>query len=322
MSRAQLEIRAELPAALDAMALADLWNASMADDMPTSTRLLAWALDAQPPRSVAVWLAWQNGQPVGFALASHLGEAGIGWVDALAVPARANRAAVRTALLAAVALWLQGAGCVAMQIGGGPRSLMRGILQSSPRAAFFVSRGYADAGSVADMSADLARYAPPADAPAFAGVVRPPHAHDRDEVNAFLANPAALCNIPMDVDADTAALLLLTVTLRDGRFADLMLLWSARGLEGLSLLLFADSATPLDLAYPYTLPRPWSAIGPLLVRADSAAGAAGMLLDAAMRRLHNNGANSCVAMGVRERALYAAYGFEPVRTWSVFVKRL
>jgi hypothetical protein len=117
-------------------------------------------------------------------------------------------------------------------------------------------------------------------------------------------------------------LLLIDGTLREGRFADLMLLWSARGLEGLSILIFPDSATPLDLAYPYNLPRGWSALGPVLVRADAADGATGMLLDASLRRLHNNGANSCVALGVRTRALYADYRFQALRTWSLFVKRL
>ena len=49
MSRAKavLEIRAEAPQALDALMLADLWNAAWDDEMPTSARLLAWALEAQ-----------------------------------------------------------------------------------------------------------------------------------------------------------------------------------------------------------------------------------------------------------------------------------
>jgi hypothetical protein len=152
--------------------------------------------------------------------------------------------------------------------------------------------------------------------------VRPPHPRDRDDVDALLAHPAALWNAALDTEADAPSLLLIDDTLLNGRFADLMLLWSARGLEGLSILIFPDSATPLDLAYPYSLPRGWSALGPVLVRTGATDGAAGMLLDASLRRLHNNGANSCVALGVRTRALYADYRFQALRTWSLFVKRL
>ncbi len=327
-ANAALQIRAESPASLDALALADLWNGAMADDMPTSARLLTWALTAQPPRQVALWVAYQAGAPVGFVVASHLGDGALGWVDALAVPVRPNRAAVRTGLLDSAMAWLHAAGCSAMQVGGGARSLMRGVLQASQRADYFVSRDYDDAGRRFDMHVDLARYAPPADAPVFAGVVRPPHPRDRDDVDALLADSSALWNGALDSDADNAALLPVLDTLRDGRFADLMLLWSGRGLEGLILLIFADSATPLDVVYPYGLPRPWTGLGPVLLRADSAMGhggtaaAAGMLFDASLRRLHNNGANSCVATGVRDRALYAQYGFKPLRTWQAYVKRL
>lgn len=324
MSRAhaELQIRAESPATLDALTLADLWNHSATDDMPTSARLISWATDAQPPRSVSVWLASQNGQPVGFAAASHVGDCGVGWVDALAVPARANRAAVRTTLLADAVEWLQAAGCATLQVGGGPRSLMRGALDGSPRADFFVRRGFVAAGSVTDMAADLARYTPPPDATPFAGVVRPPHPRDRDNVDALLAEPSALVNVAMGAKVDAAVLLLVNDMLRSGRFADLMLLWSARGLEGLSVLIFADSAMPIELAYPWSLPRPWAALGPVLLRGDAGAGASALLLDASLRRLHNNGGNSCVAMGVRERALYATYTFKPLRNWTVFVRRV
>lgn len=324
MSRAHaaFQIRAESPVTLDALVLADLWNHAVTADMPTSAHLIAWAMDAHAPRSVGVWLAWQDGQPVGFATASHVGDCSVGWVDALAVPARSNRAAMRTALLTDAAAWLQATGCAVLQVGGGPRSLMRGALDGGQRVDFFVSRGFVDAGSVDDMAVDLARYAPPTNASPFAGVVRPPRPRDRDDVDALLAEPSALVSEAMGAEVDTAALLLVKDTLRSGRFADLMLLWSARGLEALSILIFADSATPIELAYPYSLPRPWALLGPALARTDTAPGASGMLLDASLRRLHSNGVNSCVALGVSRRALYAEYGFKPLRTWKVFVKRL
>ena len=125
MSRAKavLEIRAEAPQALDALMLADLWNAAWDDEMPTSARLLAWALEAQSPRSVAVWVASQNGQPLGFIIASHVADGVLGWVDALAVRPHAESAVVHSALLEAASGWLKAAGCVTVEIGGGVRSL-------------------------------------------------------------------------------------------------------------------------------------------------------------------------------------------------------
>ncbi len=327
MSRAHdsFQLRAESRATLDYSVVTDLWNRAAPDDLPTSARLLAWAMDAQPPRNLCVWIAWQDQEPVGFVVASHLGADALGWVDALAVPSRSNRAAVRTELLAQAATWLQSQGCTTVQFGGGPRSLMRGApdwFAPLQPVDFFERRGFSDVGLVSDMVVDLARYTAPADAQPFAGVVRPANPRDRDDLVALISCEAGLTSALRDNDASPGSLLLVEDTLRKGRLADFMLLWSARGLEGLCLLVFADSATPIDLAYPYGMPRPWAVLGPVLIRADAAPGAADMLLDASLRRLHNTGANSAMAMGVSERALFARYGFKSVRNWRVLVKRL
>ena len=74
-----------------------------------------------------------------------------------------------------------------------------------------------------------------------------------------------------------------------------MLLWTEQGVESCCALTFGDSWRPLERFYPYALPRPWGQLGSVGVSAGCRGRGYGIaLLDAALRRLHNNGVNGCV----------------------------
>jgi hypothetical protein len=178
---------------------------------------------------------------------------------------------------------------------------------------------------VADLRADVARYTPPADADELAGVVRPAQRRDADNVVDLLNNAAQL-RLNGAAIRPAFAFAVLRPLLEEGRIADLMLLWTTNGVQGVAQLVFPDSAVPVELGYPYDLPRPWALLRALLVP-TSPAGAApdaaqNMLLDACLRRLHNTGINSCVAPGVAVDTPYARFGFRPYRRWLPLVKPL
>jgi hypothetical protein len=305
------------PGALDVITVAALWNAAYPSAMALSPAAVAWSLEESGGRTVGAVTAQRDGLLVGFVLASHVPGYPIGWIDALAAKDRA-RPAVAAGLLTSCERWLQAEGCTAVEVGGGPRSLLRGALDDARMSRIWADSGYVsgDYGDREDLALDVARYTPPTELGELAGVARPATPRDGDEVAALLADPAQL-RLRAGPAAPEAALAPLPI---QGRLSDLMLLWTAHGMLGLAQILFRDSATPIETAYPHTLPQPWAALGVLAVARTLPPAAEDHLLDAAIRRMHNNGVNSCVALGVEETDHFLPFGFRPYRRWLALVK--
>lgn len=321
----RLQITQESPAALDAEALASQWNAAYPDALAISPRVVLWCLQAGSGRTTAVLSASRAGRMVGFAVASTTGAAGVApvcWIDALAAEPGRNGSAVRAALAGGCEQWARAQGCPEITVGGGPRSLLRGVPSGPDVSRFWQRRGYVvDAGSPrADLALDVARYTPPTDLETFAGVVRTATPRDGDNVQALLEEPAHLRLAGGPEGAPYPALAPLLA--EDGRIADLMILWTDDGAQGVVQVVFPDSVWPIEAAYPYDLSRPWAALGLIATGAALPAVAISLLLDAAIRRLHNNGVNSCVAVGAADLELYRPFGFRPHRHWTVMRKRL
>lgn len=309
----------EAPHALDAAAVASLWNAANPSALAIGPAAAAWCLEESGGRAVSAVSAMRSGELAGFAVASAVPGYPIGWIDALAT-GDGDRSLVRSGLLETCERWLGAQGCTAAAVGGGPRSLLRGALAAARLSRFWADYGYrpGDGGDREDLALDVARYTPPADLPELAGVARPATPRDADEVAALLAEPAQL-RLMCGPEAPAAALAPLPA---QGRLSDLMLLWTPAGMAGLAQIIFRDSATPIDLAYPYDLPQSWAALGMLAVARTQPAAAEQHLIDASIRRMHNNGVNSCVALGVEETEHFAAFGFRPHRRWLALVKSL
>jgi len=296
--------------------LATLWNRDLPQDLPASTRLLEWTLAPHPNRSVAL-IEERGRQLNAFAIVSKLDASPIGVVDAM-VPARRGPRESSLRLVGRAQEWLREQGAAAIQFGGGAYSLLRGIPAAGSRSldgwTGGVTRSVHDDGEF-DLALDVSRYAPPSEIASVAGVVQPAQPRDRDELEAFFGAPAFLQVGATNHTATIDDLALAQEVAFGGRIGDLMLLFTARGVEGVCHLIFADSAVPIDLAYPYTLPKPWGAIGMIAATDRVGDGGMEMLLDAAIRRLHNNGINSCVALGVSAPALYERFGFVRHRAW-------
>lgn len=311
------------PAAADLDRLATLWNRQFSDELPASPRLLAWTLAAHPGRSVSL-LCLQKREVQAYAIVSKLEGSPIGVVDALVTTERSGRASAMQ-LVQAVEEWLRTQGATAIQFGGGAYSLLRGISGARARAlngwVSGISRVVHEGGEF-DLALDVSRYVPPTEYEPVAGVVQTAQGRDRDELTAFFGAPAfiqiAAANAPATVDD----LALAQEVAFDGRIGDLMVLYTARGIEGVCHLIFADSAVPIELAYPYTLAKPWGAIG--MVACAERLGNVGYaaLLDAAIRRMHNNGINSAVVMGVSAPLIYESFGFVQHRAWRQRVRAI
>lgn len=319
-----LQISERAPQTLDAEAVASLWNDAYPDDLAISPRLLAWSLQPLPGRSLTVHLAERGGKAVGFAVSSLLQGVSGGWVDALAVALPRSGRTIRLPLLAAAEGWLRGQGCASVIIGGGPWSLLRGIPAPLRRQRLLIGAGYrsSSAAPLCDMAINLPRYAPPASLQEGPGVVRPAQPGDVDNVLALLADTQALRSAHDDSIPGTADLLHVRSLLEGGRLSDLMLLWTQHGVEGLCHVVFPDSALPVERSYPYQLPRPWSALGSMVVREKALEWCAASLVDGSLRRLHNNGVNSCLVPGVTRTAVFEEYGFRIHRRWQRFSKSL
>lgn len=313
----------EIPSAdADLEKMATLWNKSLPDDLPASIRALEWALAPHPERSAAL-LALKRRSLLAWAIVGHQAGSALGTVDAIAPSAETGRKDSSGLLVDAASGWLKTRGASALQFGGGAYSLLRGspVPERIEEWAGVATRAVHTDGE-SDLQLDLAHYIPPSDLETVAGVVQTAQPRDADNLAELFAAPellrVAATNAPATID-DVA---LMRAVASEGRISDLMVLWTAKGLEGVAHLIFPDSATPIDIAYPYTLPRPWGAIHSLVVRDSLGNGATEMLLDAAARRMHNNGINSSIALGVAAPQVYARFGYVRHRDWWLRAKEI
>jgi len=300
-------------------AVAQCWEAACGPDLPISERFVRF--NAQPWRgeSCAGQLALLDGRLVGVALASALPAEPLvnpgneGWIDAIAVHPAAQRQGIGGALLAWATGWLREQGCASARLGGGLRPFVVGLPETLGNAGFFTRRGFITFGEPCDMAANLATYTPPPDVREVDAAVRPAQRGQEEALLAFLRR-----EFPGRWRYEAEEHLRL-----GGRISDYMLLWTEQGVEGCCVLTFGDSWRPLERFYPYALPRPWGQLGSVGVSAGSRGRGYGIaLLDAALRRLHNNGVNGCVIDWVRRADFYEKFGFSVYRRYLAMKREL
>lgn len=289
----------------------ELWNAALGADMPISAAFVHH--NFKPSRGVLrrLFTVTVDGALAGAALATALhGEPlvaahGEGWIDALVVTPAWQRRGLGRQLLYAAESWLAEQGCRSIQIGGGLRPFAPGAPEVSGATPFFTKHGYAAFGTAWDMAANLATYATPPlrEAPCTAAPASP---RQVDELLGFLRREfPGRWRYEAEMFLDDG-----------GRISDFMLLWTARGVDGCCLLTFPDSIRPLERFYPYQLPKPWGQLGSIGISADRRGlGFGAALLDAGLRRLHNNGVNGCVIDWTTLIDFYGKFGFAPYRAY-------
>ncbi|MCB9114204.1 MAG: GNAT family N-acetyltransferase [Caldilineaceae bacterium] len=300
-------------------ALAELWNGALPADLAITGAFVRY--NVQPSAGVArrLFVAEVDGALAGAALATVLhGEPSVnshgeGWIDLMAVAPAHRRRGLGRALLAAAEAWLAGQGCAQASIGAGPRPFTPGLPDPTDAAPFFAACRYESGGTAWDMASNLAGYTPPDVVREIAGVVRPATPRHADDLLAFLRR-----EFPGRWRYEAEAFLA-----DGGRLSDYMLLWTERGVDGCCLLTFPDSMRPMERYYPYRLPKPWGQLGSIGVSADRRGqGYGAALLDAGLRRLHDNGINGCVIDWTGLVDFYARFGFERYRSYTMLARSL
>lgn len=305
-------------------ALVEIWNHACGPALAISERSAAFNLRTGCGVTRAGWLAVADGWAQGVVLASFVdgyprvaGPAD-GWIDLLAVAPAAQRHGMGSALMAGAERWLAEQGRSHITVGGGVRPFGPGVPVELNTTPFFVRHGYTelDAGGepqiTHDMAADLSHYRPPADLRQLPAAARPAQRGQEKHLLAFL-----------EAEYPGRWLYEAEQFLREdgGRVSDYMLLWTEAGVQGACLLTFPDSVRPLERYYPYSLPKPWGQVGSIGVSAAlRGQGYGSLLLDASLRRLHDNGVNGCVIDWTDLLDFYARFGFKPLRSYHLLTK--
>lgn len=310
-------LAADHPAPCDAIVA--LWNEGAPPALQISRRLVNFNLRPVPGGRQAGWLALVADQIVGVVSASRLvdqprvASPTHGWIDLLAVAPAYQRQGIGRRLLGMAEGWLQHQGCTTAQLGASLNPFAPGLPTSLATLPFFTQQGYQPVGQVWDVAANLATYQPPDLVREVPGAVRPAQPGDAAALDEFLRREfGGRWHFEYVTAQQDEAY----------RLSDYMVLWTERGIDGFCQVSFADSRRPIERFYPYDLPRPWGQLGPIGVSADRRGqGFGAALLDAGLRRLHNNGVNGCVIDWTTLLDYYGKFGFQPYRTYEQVKKQ-
>lgn len=302
-----------------------LWNETLPSDLHISNKLIQYNCDSPADLLHAGQWALLGDEAVGLIIVSTLqapsaspetadGATAVGWIDALIVQPTAQGRQIGSTLVHWGEAWLASHGCQTIEVGGSPRPFAPGVPAALGTAAFFLRHGYGNPRQVWDLSANLAGYQPPLIVQPIDGLVRPAQASDVDELEHFLQR-----EFPGRWHQGFRTF----VGGTNHRISDYMVLWTERGIDGFCRLTFEDSTLPIERFYPYQLARPWGQVGPIGVSADQRGrGFGAALLDASLRRLHNNGVNGCIIDWTTLLAFYAHFGFAPYREYLRLSKEI
>ena len=300
-------------------ALVTIWYAACGPDLAITSRFIEFNTRPATGSVQAGRLAMKSGQPVGFVLASALPKdptvspPETGWVDAIAVPPSAQRQGIGSELLSWAEEWLRAQGCTKARLGGSLRPFAAGLPDELNTDAFFRSRGYTGrpGGEIVwDVARDLSDYERRG-ATGPVAAIRPAQPGEENALLEFFYR-----EFPNRWRFKFQEFLRM-----GGRISDWMILWTERGIDGFARLTFEDSVQPLERSYPNRLPRPWGQLGPIGVSADARGkGYGGLLLDAGLVRLRDNGVKGCIIDWTGLLEFYGKFGFKPYRNYIMLIK--
>jgi len=306
-------------------AVAGLWTGACGHALATSPRAVAYnlrpILGAKNQDTYKGAFAWYNDEPIGAVIidarANPLdNELDVGYITLLAVLPETGRQGIGEALLKWAEDQLYEAGCKVIQLGGTDHSFVPGLPIELETESFFTRCGYTLQTTVTDMAANLAGYQPPATMREVDAAVRSAQPANIAAIQAFVQQEFShhterLAQFVHDFQNPKRA----------ERISDCMIMWTERGIDGISLLNFEDSYRPIERFYPYQLPRPWGQVGCFgISKTIRGQGFGAALIDASLRRLHNNGVNGCVISATTDVDLYAKFGFIPSREYGIYRK--
>lgn len=305
-------------------AIAEIWNVACGQSLAITEHFAAFNLRPAPGVTQQGWLVVDDNWAQAFVLASFVdGYPTVaapthGWIDALVVAPAAQRQGTGSRLLGAAETWLRLHGRTYITVGAGLRPFAPGVPAELDTTPFFVRHGFTDLDSSGepqvayDLAADLSNYRPPTNLREVPAAARPAQRGQEALLLAFLQ-----AEFPGRWHYEAE----LFLRHDGGRVGDYMLLWTEAGVQGACLLTFPDSVRPIERYYPYSLPKPWGQAGSIGVSAAvRGRGYGSYLLDASLRRLHDNGINGCVIDWTNLLQFYGRFGFQPLRHYAMLTK--
>ncbi len=297
-------------------AAAHVWNSGAPSDLSIAPDFVAFNCEHQTGLRQVGWLAVQDESVFGFVHATAQEGQSLGFIDLLAVEPEARRQGVGQAMLKQAEGWLKSQGAKRVRLGGALRPFLAGLPERLGSEGFFEKQGYRlrDPGpKVWDVARDLAGYQTPHSTATVEADIRPVTTEEIAGLLAFLERA-----FPGRWHAEVAAFLE-----NGGRSTDILAVHDENGIDGFLWMTFANSKRPLNRYYPGRLPEPWGQFGPLGVgQGCRGRGYGGAIIDAAARRLQHAGVRGCVIDWTELLGLYAKFGFEPYREYTVYLKDL
>jgi GNAT superfamily N-acetyltransferase len=307
-----------------AATVAEIWTAACGRDLAILPGFVEYNTRPATGALQAGRLAMHNDQPVGFVFASVLPDdlitspPDVGWIDAIAVMPAFQRQGIGSALLSWAEGWLAGQGCTHSRLGASLRPFAPGLPVQLGTEAVFRAWGYgerSESSYVWDVARDLSSYDARSGLAPLASDIRilPAWPGQEEALMAFLWR-----EFPGRWRFEWQELV------REGeRLADVMLLWTGRGVDGFCRMTTEDSRRPIERFYMHRLPRPWGQLGPIGVSRDCRGrGYGAALMDAALRHLKSSGVRGCVVDWTDLIEFYAGFGFEPYRQYVILLKPL
>jgi len=302
--------------------IVSIWNAACGASLAIAQRLVEYNTRPSAGNIQEGRVAIENGEPVGFALASALPDdqqtspPEVGWIDAIAVLPNHWRRGIGSTLLTWAGTWLREYGCTRARLGGSLRHWVPGLPTELQSESFFRARGYADrpgSSQVWDVARDLRDYSTVQLSNYRTIQLRPAQPGDENALLQFLRR-----EFPGRWRYEFQEFLR-----AHGRISDYIVLITERGIDGFARLTFEDSERPIERYYMHALPRPWGQLGPIGVSADCRGrGYGGVLLDASLCHLRDRGVRGCVIDWTGLVDFYAKFGFKPYRQYAMLLKML
>jgi GNAT superfamily N-acetyltransferase len=307
-------------------AATELWNASCGPEFAISEAAMHYNTRPNAGGVIAGRLAFADGAPVGFVIASALPGApgvtspGHGWINAVAVDPSHQRRGIGGSLLEWAEGWLSEQGCTRVSLGSSLRTFTPGLpvqLQDNS-AAFLEARGYrgrARSDRSWDLAADLRNYASRYAGRTLEGSPRAAVARPDDEAALFdYLRREFPGRWRYEAEEHLA---------EGGAIEDFVLLWTGAEVNGSTQVTFEGSVRALDRFFPQRLARPWGQLGSIGVSAGQRGkGYGGLLLDAGLCYLRDRGVAGCVIDWTGLLDFYGKFGFRPYNEYLMLGKEL
>jgi GNAT superfamily N-acetyltransferase len=293
-----------------------IWNAACGPDLAITPRGMEY--NTRPSLGIvrSGRIALAEGKPVGFILSDATVDPSRpeAWVDALAVLPAYQKKGLGKALLDWAEVHARAHAAPRLVLGASRRWFAPGLPTQLQNRAAFEKCGFLFSPELAwDLGCSLKNYRSPTRIQQIEGDAHPLRPDELDDFLGLMKRDFAM---GWDLDVEEY--------LGDGGpLEDLIVLYTAHGLDAFCWITHPGSFRPLDRFFPHGLARPWGQLGMVgVAEARRGLGLSLKLMDGALHRLIELGVDGCIIDWTGYLDLYAKLGFRPHRSYYFGAKML